>query len=217
MNARKLAAKLAATAVFGAGLAGVTAFTGAPAAMACGGSTGPHSYHLAAQLPQIKPGQRGTYVLAMQLELRDVGYRTLRGTGRFDPHTVMAVKHFQRRHQIKASGIVGPRTWRALVGPQHSDLTFNRLPAARDLPKFTVRPGDRNDDHLRTVFELLQRGTVDQNRFFKAWDDKSYNSGLVQLVKEFQIKNGIKPSGVIGYQTWLALYRVVHITGNWGC
>ena len=67
------------------------------------------------------------------------------------------------------------------------------------------------------LFELMQRGTVDLNRFLKAWDDKSYNPALVQLVKEFQIKNGIKPSGIVGYQTWLALYRVVNITGGWGC
>ena len=111
MNARTLTAKLAATAVFGAGLAGVTAFTSAPAAMACD-SDGNHSYHLAAQLPQVRYGQRGTYVLAMQLELRERGYRTLRGTGRYDAHTLNAVKHFQRRHQVKASGLVGPKTWR---------------------------------------------------------------------------------------------------------
>lgn len=216
MNARKLTAKLAATAVFGAGLAGVTAFTGAAPAMACD-SDGNHSYHLAAQLPQVRYGQHGTYVLAMQLELREWGYRTLRATGRYDAHTLNAIKHFQRRHQIKASGIVGPKTWRELVGRQDKGLTFDRLPAARDLPKFTVRPGDRNDDNLRMLFELMQRGTVDLNRFLKAWDDKSYNPALVQLVKEFQIKNGIKPSGIVGYQTWLAFYRVVNITGGWGC
>jgi peptidoglycan hydrolase-like protein with peptidoglycan-binding domain len=216
MNARKLTAKLAATALFGAGLAGVTAFTGAGPAMACDASP-QKSYHLAAQLPQVRYGQHNTFVLAMQLELREVGYRTLRGTGRYDAHTLNAVKHFQRRHHIKASGIVGPKTWRALVGPQDKGVTMDRLPAVRDLPRFTVRPGDRDDDHLSSLFELMQRGPVDQKRFLDAWDDRSYNPAVVQLVKEFQIKNGIKPSGIVGQQTWLALYRVVHIIGGWGC
>jgi peptidoglycan hydrolase-like protein with peptidoglycan-binding domain len=213
MNVRKMGARLAALALFSTGLVGVGAVTGAGPAMACG-EDGGASHHFARSLPQVRPGQSGTYVLATQLELRRKGYK-LNGTGYYGSHTLAAVKDFQRKHQIKASGIVGPKTWDAMIGDLPPDLTGPGMMKYR--PKFVVRPGDRTELHLRYLNEVLERTTTNYSALEKAWDGKSYNPAVQKLVRDFQRKNGIKASGIVGPKTWTAFYRVISATGEWGC
>lgn len=213
MNLRRMAARAAALAVFAGGLTGVGVFTGAAPAMACESNGNSHSF--AKHLPQVKPGQHGTYVLALQLNLRQEGYK-LDGTGYYGSKTLAAVKSYQRKHHIKSSGIVGPKTWDSMVGRMSTDLTGPDM--VNNRPRYQVRPGDRNDQRVGMVFEVLQRTVTDYDRLFKAYGDGgNYNKGMQQLVREFQAKNGIKASGIVGPKTWLSFYRVISATGEWGC
>lgn len=54
----------------------------------------------------------GAEVRAMQQRLRDLGY-TIGIDGNFGPGTYKTVVAFQRRKNLTADGIVGPRTWAA--------------------------------------------------------------------------------------------------------
>jgi murein L,D-transpeptidase YcbB/YkuD len=212
MNLRRMAARVAALAMVGGSLTGVSAVTGATPAMACGAEGNSHSF--ARNLPQVRPHQHGTYVLALQLELRRQGYK-LRGTGYYGSRTLAAVKSYQRKHHIRASGIVGPKTWDSLIGGTPTDLTGPDMVKWR--PDYQVRPGDRNPQRTRMVYEVVSRTATDYRRVERAWDGRTYGPAMQQLVKEFQRKVGIRSSGIIGPKTWLAYYRVVSATGAWGC
>lgn len=72
--------------------------------------------------PVLKVGSRGKSVIRLKRLLYKNGLRNFtsaRSSNRFDPrfnvHTEAAVKRFQRRYEhLKADGVVGPATWKAL-------------------------------------------------------------------------------------------------------
>ena len=65
-------------------------------------------------LPVLKPGQKGASVKAAQVELRAAGAK-LTLTSKMDTKTVKAVKAYQKKKKISATGNVGPLTWAALL------------------------------------------------------------------------------------------------------
>lgn len=99
--------------LIGTTLAGVVSLAGPASATAettaCGGA----SSAFARTLPQVLPGRSGTYVMGLQKALAVEGY-PLVGTGWYGPKTLAVVRDFQAKHGIRNSGIVGPKTWRAL-------------------------------------------------------------------------------------------------------
>lgn len=182
---------------------GVTA--GAGVASACAGFD-QNSSRFASTLSQVRYGQSGTTVQGLQLNLKHRGY-SLTGTGYYGPLTLAAVKNFQRKHGINPSGIVGSKTWQALVGTMGVSMTV-RPPA----PTFGVYPGERDSVKVSTVEHYLGRvyGWVDTSHTY-------YDAELLQQVKRFQKANGIKASGIVGPKTWQAMMRVIAIAGNAGC
>ena len=61
-------------------------------------------------MPQIQRGSKGKAVKILQIILGD-----LEIDGSFGPATQAATLDFQRKHGLAADGIVGPKTWRALL------------------------------------------------------------------------------------------------------
>jgi peptidoglycan hydrolase-like protein with peptidoglycan-binding domain len=162
-------------------------------------------------LPQVRPGNSGTAVLGLQLALRDQGY-PLRGTGYYGPLTLGSVKSFQRKHGITTSGIVGSKTWHALVGSLPTTMTGN---GGVQEPTRGLQPGS-NDQDLRNelTFRLSRIFPYDQGNLPTS---SSYDEKWQALARDFQRRNGINPSGVIGPKTWHALTQVVSMEGHWGC
>lgn len=65
--------------------------------------------------PTIRPGARGEAVRRLKRLMWAKGLRKFqRATKHYGPGAVAAVKRFQGRHGLKADGIVGPATWKAL-------------------------------------------------------------------------------------------------------
>ncbi|HPJ01765.1 MAG TPA: peptidoglycan-binding protein [Candidatus Limiplasma sp.] len=62
----------------------------------------------------FKSGCMGNGVRELQTGLNKLG-GTLAVDGRFGPLTEQAVREFQRQQSLEADGVVGPRTWAALV------------------------------------------------------------------------------------------------------
>src|SRR5262245_30623835 len=112
---KKVLLSAAVLAMFTGGMSAAVAVVAEVPAVACTG-TSAKSASLAAKLPQVKYKDHGQHVLALQLALLDEGYTYLHGTGTYAKETLRAVKDFQNKHKIKASGIVGSKTWQALVG-----------------------------------------------------------------------------------------------------
>ena len=61
-------------------------------------------------MPQIQRGSKGKAVKILQIILGD-----LEVDGSFGPATQAATLAFQKKHGLTADGIVGPKTWRALL------------------------------------------------------------------------------------------------------
>jgi len=68
----------------------------------------------------VRKGSRGPAVSAVQFELRFVyGYKFVVVDGKFGQQTEWAVKLFQKRFHLHPDGVVGARTWNALVIHEH--------------------------------------------------------------------------------------------------
>lgn len=76
-----------------------------------GTSTGPTWEKL---IVRVRRGSRGQAVFAVQEMLTLLDFKT-RADGVFGSGTERAVKSFQKARDLEADGIVGPRTWSALV------------------------------------------------------------------------------------------------------
>ena len=65
--------------------------------------------------PTLLPGSRGPGVAVAQCVLRKLGFIKANPSGRYDKHTVAAVKKAQRKLDQKQTGKVTRRTWVALL------------------------------------------------------------------------------------------------------
>jgi N-acetyl-anhydromuramyl-L-alanine amidase AmpD len=63
--------------------------------------------------PVLRAGASGRHVETLQAELARHGF-AIAVDGRWGPITTRAVRSFQRARGLKADGVVGPATWRAL-------------------------------------------------------------------------------------------------------
>ena len=75
------------------------------------GVVGPKTWtSLAGTSPDTKMDSKGRYVRALQIALGD-----LKVDGEFGQLTLAAVKEFQKKHGLTPDGIVGTKTWKALI------------------------------------------------------------------------------------------------------
>ena len=181
-------------------------------AFACSDNPGPRSDELAARLPQVNYGDHGRYALELQLALRFHGYATLQGTGTYAENTLAAVQDFQRKNGINDSGIVGSKTWHALVGSIPIGLTHNSDDLAR--PAYGINPGEVNAEKMFNLTNLLMR--IYPYDVINGESD-AYNPRLVSVVQDFQRRAGIRDSGIVGPLTWDALFQTVAVSGGWSC
>ncbi|MGI8882420.1 MAG: peptidoglycan-binding protein [Jatrophihabitans sp.] len=76
------------------------------------GVVGPKTW--SALVVQVQSGSKGSAVVALQKELRAHGYNVT-ADGDFGPKTKAAVRSFQSAKHLSVDGVVGPKTWSALV------------------------------------------------------------------------------------------------------
>ena len=77
------------------------------------GVVGPHTWSKLVQV--VKHGSSGQAVRAAQTQLNVHGYG-LKTDGAFGANTKSAVTAFQKKHRLQMDGVVGPQTWRTLLG-----------------------------------------------------------------------------------------------------
>lgn len=81
--------------------------------LAADGVVGPHTWSKLVQV--VKHGSSGQAVRAAQTQLNVYGYG-LKTDGSFGVNTKSAVTAFQKKHRLQVDGVVGPQTWRTLLG-----------------------------------------------------------------------------------------------------
>ncbi|WP_030762533.1 peptidoglycan-binding protein [Streptomyces griseus] len=81
--------------------------------LAADGVIGPNTWSQLVQV--VRHGSSGQAVTAAQIQLNVHGHG-LRTDGAFGARTKSAVTAFQKKHHLQADAVVGPQTWRTLLG-----------------------------------------------------------------------------------------------------
>ncbi|MCX5400637.1 peptidoglycan-binding protein [Streptomyces sp. NBC_00102] len=129
-------------------------------------------------------GSSGAQVKAVQQLLNTQGYEAGAVDGEFGSATKTAVQAFQRARGLDADGIVGAKTWTALLSAG----------ATPDL-----RQGSTGDDvrRLQRALTAALGSTVSI--------DGDFGSGTATAVRTFQTDHGLTVDGIVGTATWTAL------------
>ncbi|SDD86875.1 peptidoglycan-binding domain-containing protein [Actinokineospora iranica] len=159
-----------------------------------GGGGTPHPSPAPGARPTIRNGARGDAVREAQQRLAAHGFAPGAADGVFGTRTVEATKRFQTACGLTADGIIGPRTWAAL-------LTAPPAPAPV--------PGQR---------PTIRRGTTgpavsEAQRILNAWYptmprlavDGAFGPSTEARVKHMQRAAGLAVDGIVGPATWRRL------------
>ncbi|MGC5004011.1 peptidoglycan-binding protein [Streptomyces sp. DT203] len=133
----------------------------------------------------LQSGASGAQVTAVQQLLNTHGYTAGAADGNFGAATLSAVKAYQTTRGLPAGGIVGPKTWTALL-------------SAGSTP--TLRQGDSG-----AAVKRLQRSltaalgtTVDAVGTF--------GPVTATAVRTYQTRQGLAVTGIVSSNTWAALH-----------
>lgn len=128
-------------------------------------------------LPVLRAGSKGSAVTTAQHLLRSQGY-AVATDGVFGTKTRSASVAFQRSHKLAADGVIGPRTWEAL------------------LP--TLARGRKSEAVEGLQVELNAGGA-------KLVVDGVFGSRTYAAVRLYQSKTKLARDGVVGRNTWGSL------------
>lgn len=149
-------------------------------------------------------GERGHKVAAIQYQLKQKGYFHANITGYYGAITKHAVKAFQRDHGLKADGVIGPATKRALgmkkgykpvVHHHHNSCHSSCVKPAHH----GLGVGSRGQKVARVQSRLAHLG------YFCAKRTGYFGPITKNAVKSFQRANGLPATGYVGHQTMYAL------------
>jgi hypothetical protein len=132
----------------------------------------------------IRSGSTGPLVLAAQCLLRAAGHDPGTPDGIFGPGTTAAARNFQSGAGLTADGVIGARTWTAL-------LSRGTTPTLRD-----GSTGEAVTRLQRALTAALARTVT---------VDGVFGPGTTQAVRDYQSSRGLASDGIVGTATWDAL------------
>ncbi len=132
----------------------------------------------AASWPTVSYGASGVDVRSIQRLLTQRGF-TVAIDGSFGSGTKTGVVNFQRSKGLTADGIVGARTWGALIITVRSGSTGNAVKAVQE--------------------QLIANGCGTLSV------DGAFGPGTDGAVRRFQSANGLVADGIVGPNTWMHL------------
>ncbi|MEA5013542.1 MAG: peptidoglycan-binding protein [Candidatus Limiplasma sp.] len=183
---------------------------------------------MSAEYRALSMGSEGEDVKRLQEHLADLGYYKAKLSGRYLEATTGAVKVFQERNGLTATGEADVQT---------QQLLFSGKAVSKDGPATTQPPdpdmdvGDINDvvmvedgaDNQGQLKDIdyskkLTRGAKGQNvkqvqqkltelGYFDGPISGNYMTQTMDAVKKFQVNNGIKADGITGEETWNLLFN----------
>jgi peptidoglycan hydrolase-like protein with peptidoglycan-binding domain/GH25 family lysozyme M1 (1,4-beta-N-acetylmuramidase) len=145
----------------------------------------------------LRNGSRGNNVQTLQQRLAERGWN-IGVDGSFGPQTDTVVRNFQKEKGLTLDGIVGPATWDALWTAPVSSGDPVPIPAIPPFPG-VMRRGAHGDG----VRQLQQR------LFDRGWHigvDGEFGRQTDTVVRNFQKEKGLTLDGIVGQQTWDALW-----------
>jgi len=168
----------------------------------------------------LRSGNTGADVRALQEALRGLGYTRVNVNGTYDARTLDAVRDFQKKNGLVADGIAGPLTQAAVFGASGGGGSSGG----------STTPGSGGDDRPTdapppTTFRILKNGSSgeDVRAMQQKLKDLGYYTGSVtgtfgtlteNAVRAFQRANNLKVDGVAGVDTQTKLYSIVTGSGS---
>ncbi|MCL2619498.1 MAG: N-acetylmuramoyl-L-alanine amidase [Defluviitaleaceae bacterium] len=146
----------------------------------------------------LRRGMNGPSITQVQERLNELGATPRLATdGAFGPLTEAAVMTFQRANGLMADGVVGPNTWNAL---------FTHQPVAPPsiwppYPGVILRRG-MNGPSITQVQERLNELGANP----RLATDGNFGPLTEVAVMAFQRANNLNPDGIVGPNTWNALF-----------
>lgn len=162
----------------------------------------------------LQQGDRGPGVRALQQNLRKIGFYQGPITSSFGALTDEAVRRFQTASQLTADGIVGQRTWAALLNqggeatsPARSTPTrTSRARATRSVNLSTPAPSVLSlGQNNRAVAELQRQLRI--LGYFQGAMTGSFDRETQRALIEFQQDQGLRADGMARTQTLTRLQQ----------
>lgn len=162
--------------------------------------------------PTLKKGDRSQEVKSLQQILTNTGVYDGQINGVFDSETSKAVKQFQRSNSLGVDGIVGKKTWAALIDgdttsanqpfdntPFTNDSGFTRSSSGQRIGTPVLRQGDKGEE----ITQLQQR--LQELGYFKSRITGNFGSVTKAAVSSFQRDKGLRANGIVDGKTQAAL------------
>lgn len=163
----------------------------------------------------LKKGSNGEDVVKLQKRLMELCYSlpNYGADGDFGNETVNAVKAFQREHKdangkkLTVDGVVGSKTWAALFadGASSGETVTDKQPESdTEAPAFNrnLKFGSEGEDVRAVQKRLLALGYS----LGSYGADGDFGNATKSAVRAFQSDNGLDADGIVGKQTWEALF-----------
>ncbi len=169
----------------------------------------------------LRQGDSGTAVFTLQRQLNRIakdypfiGKLTVDGV--FGPRMASTVKTFQRQFNLTADGVVGRQTWYKISYIYVSVKDLAELTSEGETSSGTLSDGSWGGTALRTG---STGSAVEQVQFWlntlaqyestipSLAVDGRYGAATASAVRAFQRRYGLTVDGVVGRETWNAIYN----------
>ena len=162
--------------------------------------------------PTIKLGSKGSDVKKAQQLLIAKGYScgSAGADGDFGAATYNAVKKFQADNGLEADGIVGAKTWAALL------KTEQPKPEQTEPEKKPEKPVEPTGSTCTVELPIIKQGDkgftvvavqtlLSKHNFSVNYIDGDFGPDTLAKVKAFQKAKGLTADGIVGRDTWVKL------------
>lgn len=162
--------------------------------------------------PTIKLGSKGSDVKKAQQLLIAKGYScgAAGADGDFGAGTYNAVKKFQAANGLEADGIVGAKTWAALL------KTEQTKPEQTEPEKKPEKPVTPTGSTCTVELPIVKQGNkgftviavqtlLGKHNFNVNYTDGDFGPDTLAKVKAFQKAKGLTADGIVGSKTWVKL------------
>lgn len=133
--------------------------------------------------PAFVEGSKGEHVKNLQKHLSAAGFSPKHAGGTFDERTTGALKAFQRKSKLEATGVVNARTWKALQ--KSYILTNSKAAPSQGL--------NERSGAVKASEKLLKRLGFNPGKL-----DGLFDRSTLKAVKAYEKSQGSKVDGVIG-------------------
>ena len=164
-----------------------------------------------ASYPMLKQGSTGEYVKKAQQLLIANGYScgAAGADGDFGEGTKRGVMSFQADNDLDTDGIVGAKTWAALLKAEQTETE-------KEPEKEHNKPAEPAGSTCTVELPIIKQGDkgftvvavqmlLNKHNFSVKYTDGDFGPDTLAKVKAFQIAKGLTADGIVGRDTWVKL------------